>query len=224
MDATDTPNEIRSYDVHELRAEADGNSITGYASVFNQEIDMGRFREMVKPGAFARTVLEDTVFAAWNHNMDTVFAGNKADTLSLREDPVGLHFEIKPPDEQFPTLRASYDRMRDMVRSGLINKMSFGFNVVRQTWNSADGKPDLREINEVKLWEISLVPFPAYEGTSVSARGIEAVAQEREAMKIAEAQAAQAALDEQKKLDESFAATRAMRSRSLRLKLTLKAR
>jgi uncharacterized protein len=221
---TELKQEIRAFDVRELRADDDANSISGYASVFNQPIEMIRFQEVVRPGAFARTIQEDTVFAAWNHNLDTVFASNKAGTIVLREDPVGLHFEIKPPAAELTSLRARYDEMRDMVRGGLIDKMSFGFNVTRQTWSEIDAKTDLREINEVKLWEISLVPFPAYEGTSVSARSVEAVADERRAMKEQEAQAAQSALDEQKKFDESNAEARAIRSKSLRLKLKLAAR
>jgi hypothetical protein len=45
--------------------------------------------------------------------------------------------------------------------------MSFGFNVIKDTW-SRDGQT--RTLDSVRLFEVSIVSFPAYEATTAQVR------------------------------------------------------
>jgi len=159
--------EIREFSGAEFRVEDDeAGTITGYAAVTNQEAPIWDYVEVVKRGAFAKTIKDGAdVFAFWNHDTGAVLGRTKNGTLALEEDDHGLRVSIKPPAT--PTAQ----EVRDLIREGFIDKMSFGFEVVKDTWTERDGKPPLREIQEVKLYEVSPVPIPAYDGTTVTARG-----------------------------------------------------
>jgi HK97 family phage prohead protease len=139
--------------------------ITGHAAVFNQETVIGGwFREMIMPGAFAQSIGEDDVRALFNHNPDCVLGRNMSGTLRLKEDETGLAVEIDPPD----TMMA-----RDcvaLIQRGDISQMSFSFRTVKEEWEygPADGM-DLRRLKQCRLYDVSAVTFPAYEGTDLKA-------------------------------------------------------
>jgi HK97 family phage prohead protease len=163
-------NERRTIPMTEIRAESDGK-ITGYAAVFNQKSELlyGSFREVIKPGAFSNT-LQNDIRALWNHDTAYVLGRNTAGTLQLKEDDRGLRVEISPPDTQWA---------RDLmvsIKRGDISQMSFGFNVRKDSWTEPDGQGvSERELLDVNLHEVSVVTFPAYPQTSVSARSVENV-------------------------------------------------
>src|ERR1700757_1492359 len=85
-----------------IRAAADGKpSISGYASVFNEQYDSGWFIETIKPGAFSRALREaQDVRMLLNHNADFILGRTKADSLTLKEDTKGLYFDCTLPDTQ----------------------------------------------------------------------------------------------------------------------------
>ena len=63
--------------------------------------------------------------------------------------------------------------MYELVKRGDISQCSFAFVVAEDTWkyDETDDENDLRTINKIsELWDVSLVTYPAYEGTSVDAR------------------------------------------------------
>lgn len=160
--------ERRTIPITEIRAESDGK-ITGYAAVFNSESELlyGHFREVIKPGAFASSIGND-IRALWNHDTAYVLGRNKVGTLQLQEDERGLKVEITPPDTQWA---------RDLmvsIKRGDISQMSFGFRVKKDKWSEykSDGT-QLRELHDVDLHEVSVVTFPAYPATSVSARSVD---------------------------------------------------
>jgi len=158
--------EIRDFSVTELRADDDTGIITGYAAVFDQIAPVWNFEEVIRAGAFARTISDGAdVYAVFNHDLSKIIGRRKNGTLDLREDAHGLHVEIKPPDT--PTAQ----EVHKLVKDKFIDKMSFAFEVLKDIWTKRKDLPSLREILEVKLFEVSPVPFAAYEGTSVSARG-----------------------------------------------------
>jgi HK97 family phage prohead protease len=112
-----------------LEVRADGKSIAGYAAVFNSETDIGgMFREKIAPGAFAPSLNAD-VRALWNHDTNHVLGRTKAGTLRLSEDAHGLAVEIDLPDTQ-----AARD-LRENMRLGNVDGMSFGFRVTKQEWD-----------------------------------------------------------------------------------------
>jgi uncharacterized protein len=139
--------------------------LTGHAAVFNQVASGGWFQEKIAPGAFADSLKSDDVRALWNHNPDMVLGRNKAGTLKLYEDEKGLVSEITPPDTQFA---------RDLLVSierGDITQMSFAFQTITEAWEKGDeGQPDLRTLVKVKLYDVSPVTYPFYDGTDVAVR------------------------------------------------------
>ena len=160
----------------ELRTEPEGESgvMAGYAAVFGQEADIGgMWREKIRAGAFTDTLKRgDEVYALWNHDPSQVLARNVlADGtrggLRMHEDRSGLKVSIRPYDT--PTGR----EVLTLVREGGIDKMSFAFLVEDEVWSRKDGV-DVREITKVRLFDVSPVTFPAYSGTSISARAMEA--------------------------------------------------
>lgn len=158
----------RSFELKEFRMqEEEGESpkIVGYAAVFNSlSPPMMGFREQIKPGAFKKSIKEGDVRALWNHNPDYVLGRTKSKTLSLAEDEHGLAIEITPPDTAW-----AKDLMVSMVR-GDIDQMSFGFQVVKDLWTTETDGGTVRTLQEVKLFDVSPVTFPAYPQTEALIR------------------------------------------------------
>jgi HK97 family phage prohead protease len=144
----------------------DNKKLEGHAAVFNERTDIGPFLEEILPGAFSTTIKEDDIVCLWNHNSDYVLARTGSGTLKLAEDWKGLQVIINPPDTQWG---------RDLVVSierGDIHKMSFSFKAQDEEW--IRGKKDLRRLKRIKLFDVSPVTFPAYEGTDIAIRSHEA--------------------------------------------------
>lgn len=173
---TQNPNiEHRVYDFRVEKREDDSRQLVGHAAVFNRIGDGFWFREQVAPGAFATSIKEDDVRALFNHDPNYVLGRNTSGTLVMREDKEGLHVEIDPPDTQWA---------RDLITSierGDISQMSFGFEVKKESWERGeDNEPDLRTLEEVKLWDVSPVTFPFYLETDIAVRNHEAWLNERQ--------------------------------------------
>lgn len=154
--------ERRTLSVEVEVREADGSPrVTWYPAVFDRwSEDMG-FREIIRPGAFSKTIGEADIRALFNHDPNYVLGRNTADTLKLEEDDRGLKAEVSPPDTQWA---------RDLlvtVRRKDVNQGSFGFSVPRgkDKWTEQGDRLE-REIFEAKLFDTSIVTFPAYPDTA----------------------------------------------------------
>lgn len=149
-------------------AGEDTPKITGYAAVFNSlSENLGGFREIILPGAFAGSLGED-VRALWNHDANHVLGRTRAGTLSLMEDDTGLRVEITPPD-------SAADKLESM-RRGDVDQMSFGFWTLDDEWRMQDGEP-LHILKSVRLFDVSVVTYPAYPETEASVRSMTAFLQ-----------------------------------------------
>ncbi|PEA97939.1 HK97 family phage prohead protease [Bacillus cereus] len=159
--------ETRTFDITKLSTrdatEEQPSKITGYAAVFNSKTTIGGwFDEVIEPGAFARSLSENSdIRALFNHNWDNVLGRTKSGTLRLEEDDKGLKFEI-----ELPNTSVGRDLAESMSR-GDINQCSFGFWITEENWDY-NVEPALRTIKEVELYEISVVSIPAYDDTEVS--------------------------------------------------------
>ncbi len=153
--------------------------ISGYAAVFNSKTSIGDFfEEVIEPGAFARTISENgDIRALFNHNWDHVLGRTKNGTLKVEEDNRGLKFEVELPNTSLAR------DLAESLRRGDINQCSFGFYATNDTWDYAV-EPAIRTLNEVELYEISVVSIPAYEDTEVSLRSKEIDEQVEKRIKI----------------------------------------
>jgi HK97 family phage prohead protease len=148
----------------ELRAEeGDGMTFTGYASVFNSSSeDLGGFREFVAPGAFKRSLqARNEIKLLWNHDTNEPLASVRGGSLQLMEDNYGLKVTAKLPN----TTRGR--DVAELLRSKVIDSMSFGFNVIKDSWSNNGA---VRTLESVRLSEVSVVTFPAYSATTAQVR------------------------------------------------------
>ena len=163
--------EIRMLPIQELRIDdsLDGK-IAGHASVFDSWSEtlggIFPFKEIVRKGTFTETIKLDDIRALFNHDPNFVLGRNKAGTLELEEDEIGLRVVITPPDTSWAN-----DLIKNL-RRGDISQMSIGFIVLEDTWGTQDGI-DIREIKKVQLFDVSIVTYPAYTQTDVGVRAME---------------------------------------------------
>lgn len=158
--------EYRAFRAETLNLDEAGTAkrIVGYAAVFDKlSEDMWGFREQIARGAFRKTLQEANVRALLEHDPRWLLGSSQSKTLRLVEDDHGLHVEIDPPDTS-----AGRDVV-ESLRRGDLSAMSFGFRAIKEKWETKDEKP-LRVLQEVALYDVSLVAFPAYPDTSVALR------------------------------------------------------
>lgn len=164
------PNKVPDSEIRSLvmpverRADGDKFTLVGYAAVFGEVADIGGyFGEVVAHGAFTETLKTADVRAYFDHDSGRILGRSSAGTLRLREDDKGLAVEIDLPDT------SDGRDVRTLVERGDVSGMSFSFSAVKQTWDEATDPPT-RTIQELKLYEVSVVSEPAYDGTSVALR------------------------------------------------------
>ena len=162
----------------ELRAveNGDGMTFTGYAAVFNSPSEPLPFIERIAPGAFKRSLkARNDIKLLWNHDTGSVLGSTRAGTLKLEEDSYGLRVTATLPET---TLGKD---VRTLVQRGDVNAMSFGFSVPANgdSWNT-DGTE--RTLRSVRIHEVSIVAFPAYQQTAGTAtvRSFDGVAKRAE--------------------------------------------
>lgn len=162
-----------------LRADGDTGlpQIVGYSAVFNVEtvIDtwFGPYREKIKKGAFRRAIREaQDVRALRNHDPDNLLGRTVSRTLKIHEDDTGLYIEVNTPDTA-----VGRDTI-EMIRRGDLSGMSFAFIVKQEKWIMGDTEADdLRVIEDVDLYDVGPVTYPAYPQTSADIRSCSIVYQ-----------------------------------------------
>ena len=148
-------------------ADDDKRTLEGYASMFGNSYDLGRFDEVVESGAFTRALSEgQDVRALVDHDPARVIGRSKNGTLEMREDSRGLFTRIHLPDTQEGRDLAT------LVDRGDLDAMSFGFTVQADRWEKKEGR-NTRYITDVDLFDVSVVAFPANPDTSVALRSME---------------------------------------------------
>lgn len=153
-----------AYTTFECRAAGDtGNTLVGYAAMFDSpSVDMG-FTEYVARGAFAKTLKDGADVRLLIDHEGAPLARTRSGTLRLSEDDRGLRVEadLDPSNPLAQTVLSA-------LRRGDMNQMSFAFRTIKDSW-SKDGRT--RELREVQLYDVSVVTFPAYEATVAEVRG-----------------------------------------------------
>jgi hypothetical protein len=146
----------------ELEVRGDGRTVYGIAVPFDRETTVndgqGPYREVFRAGSFRKTIKESggrVKFLA-NHKRDSPIG--KA--IKLHEDPAGLIGEFRVSNTR------AGDEALELVRDGVYDSFSIGFAKV--PGKDREGRDGLVERLEVKLREVSILAFPAYEGAVVS--------------------------------------------------------
>jgi len=151
-----------AYSNLEIRAEGEGNTLVGYAAVFDSPSEPLPWTEFVRRGAFSKTINDGADVRLLVDHEGVPLARTKSGTLRISEDDKGLRVEADL-DEANPDAA----RVMSALRRGDVSQMSFAFEPVKDSWSS-DKKT--RELKEVKLFDVSVVTYPAYEETMVQLR------------------------------------------------------
>ena len=203
------------FEIRAERTEEKGSVITGQPIVFNQETDLGGgIRETIDSGALDRTDLRDVRFLV-GHDFSMVPLArsrnnNEHSTMQLTVNENGMGIRVNLDTEGNPRAAELYSA----IRRGDISGMSFAFTVDKDSWEGLDTESPLRHIRSIdRVFEVSAVAFPAYEGTSIQAASegdaLESVMASLEsARKRAEEERAEAARAEEARQAEEAAAER----------------
>lgn len=149
----------------ETRDEGDNQYIEGYFSVFNSIYEIGEgMTESIAPGAFTET-LSDDIRCLTDHDTRLVLGRTSAHTFELRQDEHGLwgRVLINRNDQDAVNTKARVDR-------GDVNQASFGFDILEEETDFREDGSVHWTIKKVKLYECSVVTFPAYKETNLSSR------------------------------------------------------
>jgi HK97 family phage prohead protease len=146
----------------EVRALGEGNTLIGYAAVFDSPSEPMPYTEFVRRGAFAKTLNDGADVRLLIDHEGVPLARTKSGTLALEEDERGLKVEA----ELDP---ANPDAMRVLsaMRRGDLSQMSFAFRTIKDSYSE---DRSVRELKEVQLYDVSIVTFPAYEETVAELR------------------------------------------------------
>lgn len=165
-------------EVRALSTDSTSLRIGGYAAQFNKEATGLSFREVIAPGAFTRTLDSgEPVFLLVNHDTDNLpLASTQSGTMSLRQDETGLYMEadLDPNNPRAQELASAVSR-------GDVSKMSFAFTVAPGGDTREAG---LRTLQDLNLFEVSVVTWPAYDATTVGMRTASAEDAEAEALEL----------------------------------------
>ena len=158
--------EIRTFDITNLstRDVTENNSriVTGYAAVFNSRTLLWEgLEEVISPGAFSKALSNSDVRCLFDHDWGKVLGRTKSGTLRLEEDERGLKFKVELPNT------TDANNLIESMSRGDIDQCSFGFIPTEETWDY-NTDPVLRTVNEVELFEVSIVSLPAYEDTEAT--------------------------------------------------------
>jgi len=145
----------------EVRTRGDGRTVFGVAVPFDRAATVddgtGPYRELFRKGAFTRTIRERgaKVKLLANHDRKSWPVGR---AVSLTEDAAGLVGEFRV------SATRQGDEALELIRDGALDAFSVGFAPIRDR-RAVDGTV---ERLEVRLSEVSLVAFPAYEGAQIA--------------------------------------------------------
>ena len=188
--------EIRAFNF-EVRAEQNeehGHHLEGRAIVYNAPTDMGWYSEIIADGALDKTDLRDVRFLV-NHNTDMIPLArsrnnNANSTMQLSVvNGEGMDIRVDLDVENNADAKALYSA----TSRGDLDGMSFMFVVDSDSWEDIDTEHPTRTITSIrKVFEVSAVTFPAYEQTSLEARGLsDALDSAKESLESARAKAAE---------------------------------
>ena len=185
--------EIRAF-TFEVRAAQDeehGHYLEGRPIVYDSRTNLGWYDEIIERGALDKTDLKDVRFLV-NHNTDMIPLARSRNntvnsTMQMEIDENGMKIRVDLDIENNTEAKSLYSA----VERGDIDGMSFMFTVDGDKWEDIESDHPTRTILDIsKVFEVSAVTFPAYEATSIQARGLsEALDSAKESLESARAEA-----------------------------------
>lgn len=157
----------------ETRAEASAGAesliLTGRPIVYDQPTTIndpaGKYIEIIRSGALDGADISDVRLLV-NHDLQKIPLARTPKTMSLSVDAAGLNMSAELPNTE--EARA----VHTAVKRGDLSGMSFTFTVPAggDKYNAATNTREIFKI--AKVYETSIVSFPAYPQTSIEARAV----------------------------------------------------
>lgn len=150
--------------------------IGGYVNVTNRESEImfskkrnKWFKEVMNSGVFQRAIEKASdIPLLYEHDWDKKLASTSSNTLTLKEDNVGLKFEAVINDKD----------VYELVKEERVNSCSFGFRSLSEEYEEINNRLEKRFVNDIELMEVSLVKNPAYVGSLAETRSYEEALEE----------------------------------------------
>ena len=167
--------EIRAFnfEVRADQSEENGNFLSGNPIVYEARTDLGWCDEIIQKGALDGADLKDVRFLI-NHNTDMIPLArsrnnNENSTMQMTVTDSGMDIRVNLDTENNAEAKSLYSA----VERGDLDGMSFMFTVDEDRWEDIESDHPTRTIVKFgKVFEVSAVTFPAYEQTSITARGL----------------------------------------------------
>lgn len=147
----------------EIKSVSSDGKFTGYGSVFGE---LDSYRDIVVPGAFKKTLLED--FSAKDRKVPMLWQHDSWSPIGvydvIKEDDYGLYVE--------GACNMDVQRGREchsLMKQGALTGLSIGYTTVVSEW---DEKNLTRKLLEVNLWEVSPVTFPAGDSARAQVKSL----------------------------------------------------
>ena len=144
--------ETKRFAIEELKFEDDTRTVSGFGSVFGNTDSYG---DVVLPGAFAESLKARKPAMLWQHRTDMI----PGVWTAAEERKRGLYLEGAFADT--PLGHEAYT----LAKMGAVTGLSIGFSTKKY---SVDPKKNTRQLEEVDLYEVSLVTFPANEKATIT--------------------------------------------------------
>jgi HK97 family phage major capsid protein/HK97 family phage prohead protease len=152
----------------------DSLTVSGYVNKTGQLSNVlgtsKKFVEKIAKGVFAQAIknAQEVDFLA-EHDAKKILSSTRNGSLQLRENDQGLYMTATIT----PT---SWGKdYYELINSGILQNMSFGFRTIRDSWEALGNGLHERTIEEMELFEVSVVKNPAYSQSTIAARGIDLI-------------------------------------------------
>lgn len=174
--------EIRNVEIRAADGGGEELHVEGYAAVFQQRTLLWespfsgtKYYEIIAPEAVdSQTDMSDVILRYNHSDAALILARSSNGTLTVTPDETGLKISA-----QIAPTTAGKD-IYQLIKRGDISKMSFAFAVDKDEWeNDQANKTQTRTIRHISMvCDVSPVDFPAYDGTSITARNGQSVVDE----------------------------------------------
>jgi HK97 family phage prohead protease len=160
-----------SIDTRAVETNEDGSiGFVGHAIVWNTRTWIGSkswgFWEQIAPESVTKTLQEADIRFLQNHNPDLLLARNKSGTLRLTSDATGLAVDA----DMAPVTYAQ--DLAVLLERGDISQMSFAFEELGYKSELLDDGTRLYTVTEMRLFDVAVVTYPAYEETDAGLRSL----------------------------------------------------
>jgi HK97 family phage prohead protease len=136
-----------------LKATENGSgAFTGMAAVYGN-VDLGG--DIIETGAFKQTLSQNASYPLlWQH-----LPGSPIGLAKLSDTRAGLVIDGQLLLD-VPEAQTAYS----LLKAGVVKGLSIGYDAVRDSFDAAG----VRHLQELRLWEVSIVTFPMNENAKIS--------------------------------------------------------